>query len=477
MIRGDGYVYLTQSFREGYISSLPIRLLSIDVSPALLSWPLVKNFGLNISLYYTVALGFMLVIAVLFYFLVLVLLKNRVIAFITTLIFATNYIGQWEMYASHMYAFFMERIPLMLLLIPSLALLHLFLEKKRMKYYLASLGLFFLGIGLAHWGVIFSATYFFYSFFWRIFSSKEDVVKKVIGGVLIGSPYLLISGLFVGLQFWKYGGYGPGWTLTDFLFHPGKYHYFENIVRQLVYWSEFPVILMGLKRFLGYLLEAQIVKPLYSGDPFTLLNVPNAKLITSWVVIIYVLVFAYLYRRLSKFRVLLLTIIMGTATIFFLNAYFGQYVIATQAGVNRYLYLPTYLLSFFWGLAFYGLFWYQNKIARRFIGVLLVIIYLGMNYFLIDRTYVGNAEYLLPTKTIYSSIINEFPNWEKGTVVVISPVKYFGSYEVQFINEQLGKGTVRFFDENEFLDKQFDKNTKIIRLTYSLDCSCVLIKE
>ena len=473
MIRGDGYVYLVQSFRDTYTSSLPVRLLSFDISPAILSWPLVKSFGLNISAYYNVALFFMLVINMAFYYLALIIFKNKFVATITTLIFATNYIGQWEMYASHMYAFFMERIPLMLLLIPSLIFLHLFLEKKQRKCYPISLALYFLGIGIAHWGVIFSAPYFLYPFFWYLFNNR----KKIWLGVKVGLPYLLISGLFVGLQFWKYGGYGPSdWTFLGFLLHPAKYHYFADMLRQLVYWSEFPVILIGFKRFVGYLLDGQLVGPIYNGDPFSLLNVPNAKMITPWIISIYFLLSVYLYSRLPKFRTLLLTVIFGAGTIFFLNAYFGQYIIASQAGVNRYLYLPTYLLSLFWGLVFYGFFWRFNNRARKLFGILLLIIYLDMNYFLIDRTYAANADYLSPTKIIYTAIVHEFPRWKKGTVVVVSPLKYFGSYEVQFTNDQLGKGVVRFFDDDEFLNQKFDKKTKIVRMRYDLGCSCVLIR-
>jgi len=477
MIRGDGYVYLIQSFRDTYTSTLPIRLLSFDVSPAILSWPLVHHFGLNISGYYSIALVFMMVINVTFYFLALVLLKNRFVALITTLIFATNYVGQWEMYASHMYAFFMERIPLMLLLVPSLIFLHLFLERKQHKYYAISLVLYFLGIGIAHWGVIFTAPFLIYPFFWRWFNDKKPTFKKACVGGLVGLTYLLISGLFVGLQFWKYGGYGPSdWTFLGFLLHPAKYHYFADILRQLAYWSEFPVILMGFKRFLGYLLDGQIVRPFYNGDPFSLLNVSNAKLITPWVLATYLSALVIICRRLPKFRALLATVVFGISAIFFLNTYFGQYLVNSQAGINRYLYLPTYLLSIFWGLAFWAVFWRDRKRVWKVLGILLVTFYLGMNYFLIKTTYLANIEYLLPTKIIYDAIFSEFPKWKNGTVVVVSPIKYFASYEAQFTNDQLGKGVVRFFDDDEFLNQKFDKKTKIVRMRYDLGCSCVLIR-
>lgn len=455
IIRGGGYVYLTSHFQNWWWGR-PLTFTGFQAAAIISSGISLKLFGINMSLYFLAEFFILLLIAMLFYILIRLMTKNPFVAFSAALILAVNYFGNFDIIMA-CYCYLGERVIVVPFLLASFIFLHLFLEKSKKRYFIISLFFYFLGVGLGHFSVLFTAPYLFYPFFWFVFNHAK--VKDIGKGILIGLFYLGLSGFFIAIQQINEAGLNNNLSIFQYLLHPQKYHYFEYMLRQLTYWSQYPPVI-----------DAFLV------GRSELHNVPSvidAIQITPYIAIVYLLVSVLIYKKLPKQRALLFTVIFATATIFWLNPWFGQYAVATQAGANRYLYFPTFLLSIFWSLFLWAVFWKNSW--KLLVGVFILITYYVINLSLISDAFFQRAWENEPTKAIINYFVGIRKDLAKNTLVVGS-YPAITLYESIFYTEQLGKGEVVFVsDDDPYTDwkKMASSSAQVIKLTYSRKCRCV----
>lgn len=407
------------------------------------------------SYYYWLEFFFILVIDTLFYILVRIIAKSSFVAFCASLIASVNYFGNFDMYCC--ISRFQERTIVVPFLILSLIFLQIFLEKSKIKYFLWSIFFYVAAFGLAHFSLLFTAPYVFYPIFWYLFNKK----KKKIRGCFIGLSYAGISLFFLLLQRINEAGLESSGSIVQYLLHPEKSHYLEYMLRQLVYWSQYPIV----------------VGAFFSGNTHQLHSVPsviNAITITPYVALIYFLVSVYLYIKLPKYRALLLTIICSVGVIFFLNAWFGQYVIAQQVGTNRYLYFPSFLLAIFWTLFLWSIFWKQKSLKLMFIAIFILAGFYKISTNLVNDALVDLRNNNKPSKTLTDYFVNNTKHFGENSLV-IGTFPAITLYEGTFYTEQVGKGEVRLVSEDDsYIDlKQIaSSSAHVVKLSYDPECGC-----
>jgi len=459
-IRGDGFVYLIERVRNGYWR-IPEVFGHVELGSLLLTRTITPIFKTNISLYWTAELVVIFAINVLTFTAVYIISRKLVVAFAAALIQAVSFFGNWDMYAGGIYAYFTDRVPNMLFMIPGLLFLHLYLDKKKRKYFILSAIFYFLGVFIWHWSLFFTGFFFCYPIFWLLFTKITR--KNLIKYIPVSIYYLAVSVFVTYLQNVTQAGLNPRWTFRYFLMHPEVFHYWAMTIRQLVYVSEYAPIFKGF------------------AEPFRYINTPlhyiispqNAIEITSKVVLGYIIASIVIFIKLPKFRALLFTLIVAILSNFFMNVYVGQYHVATQSGSNRYLYIPAFYLSIFWALFLWAFCW-MKKSWLNLVGVLLLGVYFGLNYWLIYQNFQWIMERHIPTNAVWAKAVEVGEKSPTGTLIII-PYFETGPYEAEFLNDQIGKGRVTFIsDDTVDLIKAIPHSNNIINIEYDKFCRCVV---
>ncbi|OGG24503.1 hypothetical protein A3A79_04950 [Candidatus Gottesmanbacteria bacterium RIFCSPLOWO2_01_FULL_43_11b] len=454
ILRTDAFLFMFENIQKQYWSQ-QYALTAIQVGKALLAPILAKLFGPTISLYLWFELGVILLIDVLFYLLVRTVTRSRILAFSASLIASVNYFGTWDTYGTHCYCFFLERVINVPFMIISFLFLHLFLTTGKNIQYGLSLILYVVGIGLGHVELLLTPAFALYPFWWFVFKSNNRNLRR---GIFIGASFLLLSTAIVAAQQLSYGGWGPKWTLPEFLLNPQKYNYVRAMALQLVFWSDY----------------APLVSYFSTSAAFVRFSAQLAIKSLPYVFLLYPIVFLILFTRLPKFRALLVTCLTAVTIIFFLNAYvkLPEIIIADS---NRYLYFPTFFLSIFWAIALWY-FFLQHKGLRLYLGIILLVIYYFASVTLLEnimrRTFVWNR----PTKALYSYIVEKRNSLSPNTLVVVKSPEFAGQ-EGSFFTQVIGRNEVTYTtDSTVYHDwkEQVPKYDHVIRLRFDKACSCVI---
>lgn len=458
VIRGDGFVYLISQTQQEFFSR-KFFYTGFELSGASLGWLFSRLYGINISWYWWTAYIVMLVTNALFYWLAFTIFKRPLLAFVAAIFFALNFFGNWDMYSSHCYCFFIERIIPVLFLLPAGVYLHRFLEKKKRRDGLVSFALYFLGIGIGHWSVFITAFFLFYPLCWALFPSKGRRRPQV---ALLGGAYLGITIFFVLIQRIHEAGFGPTWSAVEFFFHPETYLWPQKILRQFVHWTQYPVLLSGnfITRMVGRISDMKAIEA-----------------ITPYIVLLYIIVFGVVYRNLASKRALLVTVSLGTISLFFLNSFFGQYDVLYQPGSNRYLFYPTMLLAFFWALFIEVLLIGKRKLLR-WTAIVLLVGYTYVNMTLIGESYMESMGYNAWTKRVYEYIQTHAQKLPLGTLVV-APYDEVGVYEAKFFTEQLAPRGIKVmsvyntYPETNMWERVASTSAHVITLEKNKACRCI----
>lgn len=430
-IRGDGFVYLISQTHHWFFS-LPLFFTGFETSAVSFGWLFSHLYGAHIPYYLLTGLIVMLGISLLFYLFAFLIFSKRIAAFAAAIIFSISYYGQWDMYSTHCYCFFLERIIPMLLILPSLVFLQIYLVSLRKTAYYLSLVFYFFGVGISHFTVLFTTFFVAYPMCYFLFTYPQ--VKQRIKGVLVGLSYASLSIFFILIQQINEKGHDRPWGGLEFFVDIGKYHWPEKILIQLVHWSTY-----------SEHVNSQV----------------------GLIVFLYISAACVTYAMLPKFRGLLIAAIIGILGNFYLNAYFGQYEMLTQPGPNRYLYFPTYLLSLFWGLFLYAVFLKSKNTVTIIVGLFLVVIYYYANNYFITRAFDESIYFNRPAKTLYGYLVSIRDTVTPDTVI-ITPAE-IGFYESTFFSEQLWHGSVKITQDIP----ESSMSAHAIRLYYNKTCNCV----
>lgn len=457
IIQAQGFMYFDPRTLNTYLSSFWRLITTAQVAGVILSSFIVKLAGVNFPLYMWIQMIIMLFIGSLFYFVVKVVTKNRFIAFSAALIYTVSYFGNFDMYVIDYSAHLLERASFnVICLLSSFLFLHLFLEKAKQKYYLISIIFFFVGVMSSHFSIVFTAPFFFYPFFWYLLNKKNPVK-----GIFVGVSYVLVSGFFIFLS--SIGSepvLGRHEGFLQFLLNPAKYRYPEGMLLQLTYWSQYPSI---IKAFLADLY------PLSVFDPAT------GATLKPIIITVYSVAIFIVYKALSDKRAIILTTIVGLASIFLINMYLGRYDPFYSAGTSRYLYFPTYLFAIFWSLFIWVLFKNKNFVLKTS-GILLLAGYYYINMYLIFVHFSKFNADARSQKAIFNHIITTREKLKPNTLV-IAPYPDIAEYEGPFFTSQLGRGQVRYMSAFALISewpKHASSSAHVISLKFDTQCQCVI---
>lgn len=458
-IEGLGLHYLIKDVNK-QLWTFP-NLANFNTAAVVLGILLPRFFGMNYQLYFWTEVVTMLVTALMYFYLIKAITKNLFLSFFGALMFSVNYFGTVDIFASSIYAYFIERIPSTLFLIPSLTFLHLFLEKKKTAYYIYSLVLFFIGLGIGHFAVLITGPYFFYPIAWFLFNEKRSL-KQFFRFFLFGFSFFAITSFFAYIQHQVAAGSGPSWSFFEFLLNPQTFNYPEKMLRELVYWSSYIPIFEVFKN--GY--------PLYPPSPlYFFITEKKSMIYAIHVCIAYLSASILIYYKLAKYRALLFTIIFGVGSIFYLNAYFGSYVIMSQPGSNRYLYYPTFFLVIFW-LLFLFILW-RNGVFFKIICLGFVGVYFFLNAWLIHDSLIWKLEKYNISNQIWDYVIDTRSNLDKNTLVIL-PARFTDSNTGTFMTEQIGRNEVVYTTDTDNFSKEASRASSIIKIDFDKNCKCIV---
>lgn len=458
VIRGDGFMYFISSKLEEFFSR-DFFYTGFELSAMLLGWLFSKFYGINNSLYWWTAYLVMLVTNALFFWFSKTIFKKSFVAFVASILFSLNYFGNWDLYSTHCYCFILERIYPVLFLLPSGVYLHRFLEKRTSKDYYKSIILYFIGLGLGHWSLFFTAFFLLYPISWTIFQQhKPQHVRDIIRGLL----FLGITIFFILIQRIHESVFKLKWPLVDFFFNPELSLWPQKVIRQFVHWTQYPVLLVGES-------HARMVSKIS--------DVTTTVAVTPYIMLIYILVFFYIYRALPQRRALLLTALAGTVSIFFINVFFGQYDVLYQPGSNRYLYYPTMLLSLFWALCIEAFIVGQRRMLKG-MAILLIVGYIFINATLISQSYIDSMGYNTWTKRVYA-YIQKYSHSAPQNTLIVAPYDEVGVYESIFFTEKLLSKGVRVmsvyntYPEKYTWESVASSSAHVIMLEKDPTCHCI----
>lgn len=459
VIRGDGFVYLISRTHQWFYS-MPYFYTGFETSAVFFGSLFSKLFSTRMELYFITSLSTLLLTAALYYWMSKAIFTSRFVAFASAIFFGVSYYGAWDMYSSHCYCFFLERIIPVVFLIPSFMMLVLFCKQKRIVHLVISIILYFFAIGIAHFEIFITPAFFFYPLFWFMLSA-EDRKKSFLKGLLVGGLYGAITIFFILIQQISESGHQLEWGYLEFFLNPGKYQYLYKMARQLTAWSFFPPFSSSHMGGYGYIIGISSLKDVAAAINSTIIG--------------YAVIFLFLWKFLPVKRPLILTILFGTAAMFYLNALFNHYDVINQAGSSRYLYFPTFLLALFWAMVLEAL----RKRGRLGIIVCAAILiwYYHANGVLIEQSILETMGWNKSTRAIYTAINTMYARLTPGTLVV-APYDEVGVYESEFFTEQLGKKRgVRYMSEyttyGETWQKVASSSSQVIQLTYDKSCGCV----
>lgn len=479
VVWGQGFEFLYEKPLDDFFSALPSSLANFQISSILLGVLGYKLFGVNFQYYYFTWLLIIVAVATLLFFLVYKITGSKLVAFSAALANAVSYVGQMGL-IGWIDTSFTGRVPNLLLLVPSFTFLHVYLEKIKPKYLVASGLFYFLGLGVGQFGLLLGSWFICYPVLWSIFPNGKKVVAKSFAASLV---FVLISAFFVKVHSAHINPQGPTYSFTHFLLNPRQFGYLSKIPIQLANWSSYPNLIHGVvlsKTSHG------LPKVGYSGTlrQYFLDIHANAKA-TTVVALFYLFALLVIYRRLPKYRAFSLSLVFATLAMFVQNIYIDHYKPEVQAGASRYLLYPTLLLSVFWALFLGATFWNTKNKFFRSIGILILGLYFWVNVMLIHET----LDQLMNSPTsdyrgavaLYSYILQDRDSLDANTLV-LTPWAKLGCYEGVFLTEQLGKGGVAYWPENaktncgEFISDFESLETKskhVVLLDYDSSCNCV----
>jgi len=455
----ESYTYISSHFYLPLFTNTWISFGNFDVQSMFTGSILSKLIGTNMPIYFGVEIFFILIINICMYFLGKTLIGSKKAGFIASFLFSVYFFGI-GFFAPNYYATFLQRIILNVpILLISFIFLHRYLAEKNAKFYIVSIVLFILSIFIARFGIFLSFFVLLYPFFWELLLSFN--LRSFIRALLISLPYMLTIVFFLKIHKLYGDAIGPKESIMVFLAHPEKYHYIENVIRQLVNMSSYPSVIQAIR------LER---------SPFAFLDPASTFKFAIPITLTYIISILTIWIKDKKHRALLLTIVSSLILSLFVNVYLDRFDVQKAAGMNRYYYYPSFILAIFWSLFIVSVFKKNKLINKLIIGAILLGFYL-INAALFQQYFSDLDRYSITTKKIYEYIVHNGSQLPQNSFIIVSPGAEFGPYEARFFTEQIGKKRdILFRTENlGWGDWRpiASSSAHVLRLNYNEACSCV----
>jgi len=442
LIGGDGgFQYFIHPFFTGD-GGLPLVLFRPDAGARLLYELVVRIFGDNIVPFQYIALIGLIVVCISFYFLVYQLTSNKPIALLSTILFGVNFTTTFEMVAIGSFAFFAQR---MIQLVPQFISLVCFDRSVRGKNrFLAffSILFFILAFLLAQYSMLFVPFFFLYLF--SLLIAKKHPVSAPIGFSLL-FVFAVVSYV---LLFWlakmtpepPYSG-----SVNLALFWT---HYGVTIPSQLLRQLTILTIPDSIIRYGTSLLQRSY------NDGIVYLYLPVLGL--------YAVIGAYLYRKETSLRSVMLSCLLYFPVIFFLNLFIRGDEVTKIYTSSRYLHLASISFSIFWGIFLFVL--VKSSFAGKILGTVIILLWIIYNTVAIRAEIQKEFYQHIAVKKSLEFVKSLAPYYQTDSIVIVpSPLSYYGSYFAQmFYGKDKTVFAPYFSDWANTLPRPFDPNRDFI---------------
>lgn len=407
---GEGPTY----FAEPYVSMISNEgIVTIserhDVG-ALLFFNVAKNFFGSRHVYYMLVLliGEIVVVSSLF-IVIRKLSGSDFAATLSSIMFASNYVGSYEMLGLGYYQWFIQRVPYFALTLISFLYLHKFLVEKKINYYLVSIFLYSFALFLAHYSMLIIPLILIYPFAYLI--SNKFHLKDYLKSIFFVAPYLFVTYLLIKNQPIKA-------EMGLFVFLKNMPNIFQIIIREITILT-IPVEI--IKKVLIFLNSNVIAAGVTAGISISLETFINIVGILLFVLM--VVLATKTYVKESNKRPLLLAVFLSIFPITFMAVYLNPYFYKFFDS-SRYLYLSSMFVAAFWGitLSFYG----ENSVFKKFIVVFLFSVFAIINIKTLNDKFIADQPKHKAVLDTFNFVRDyKFPS---GSVVFVDPrIGYYGS--------------------------------------------------
>ena len=456
VLQGEGYMYSIPGDFDQYLRDVGAYHTFYNLMGMSLGAIMTRAFGTRMELYFVFEIGAILLTNIALFFMVRTILKNSFAAFLSIVIFASNFFSLSDIYHPSRYGgVFLERFPLNFpFMLVSFLLLHAYLEKNQIRLYIYSAVLYFFAVFIAHYSIYFAFPFFLYPVFFRFF--KKVQWRASLRGMLVALPYILIAIFFI-LNHDKGLLPVPKRDLFEFRITPQISRYPESMLRQLVYISQIPAVLKAL---------------LTGSRPLALSSSKDMTPFITPILIAYIVSFVYVYIKAKQYRALLFAIFFATAAMLFANTFIATRLNPlVDASSSRYYYIPSVLISVFWAMVLTTFFTKKYSITLTIAAVFFVV-----NAIIFNNHFKEVLRRTNKTKTIISYITNNLPSFAKDSLIVVGPSAVFGPYEAGFYTYHLGRErNIMIKTQNvDYSDWRPIASTSahLTTINYDENCSC-----
>lgn len=375
--QGEGFVYFDEATyyfslndpfnKENYFP------VNEDLAARIFSHILSRVFLDDTRGYFAFLFSEMLVTLLSFYWVVRLLSKNRLAAFLSTIFLGVSYAANANMWASGGYQYFLQRGILLLPALLSLLLLIKFLQTNLLIFYLFSVSLYLLTVFLGFFATNFLPVMLLYPIVYLIMNFRLKI-SFLIKMILIPLPFLMGT-----YQIIKTAG-----TLTNNT--PQGTHFLVTFIKIII---DVPSNISGFLQQLAVL----TVPFFWDANLFSLIRkffklrvTDNQNLIWAQIAgtLIFCSAFIYLWKTRPSFRMATLFSGVGFMVLLYLNLFLNKAQSLAAFDSSRYFYYPYSMGAIFWGLFLAGVILRENGIFKKFfMGVFLI--WIGYNIFVIER--------------------------------------------------------------------------------------------
>lgn len=458
VLQWEGYLYLipdeTNNFFKKFINNIGAYYTYFNLQGMFLGDVMTRIFGTHMKLYFTFEIGSILLTNIAIFFLAKTLLKNSFASFLATVIFASNYFALADIHRPNLYAgVFLERLPINIpLMIFSFMLLHNYLEQNRVRLYVLSVALYIVAVFISHYSIFFAFPFFCYPFFFRLFRSRR--FKNQVLSLLLALPYIFIILFFISSG----SAPVPKRSLIEFLFSPQISHYPEEIVRQLVYISQIPIVIKAL--FSGY-------RPLEFSTPHELTPFILPTLI------VYFAGFVFVYKKKKQYRALLFAILCTTLAMLFSNTFTATRLNVLGSAVsNRYFFIPSMFTSIYWAIVLTTIF-----ARKQMVATFITIVFFIVNAITFMHHFTELQASTKKTEAITTYISQNITKFPQQSLIVVGPSVDFGPYDADFFTYHLGRDKKIIFMTEYIAYGDWrplaSSSAHLIYLNFEDQCNCV----
>lgn len=352
--------------------------------------------------------------------------KSFVAALLSSILLIANYIGSFEILGIGYYQWFIQRVPNFALILLSFWFL-VNSYKNGKQAYLMSVLLYFLAVFLAHYSILLLPLFVLYplskTFIESRFGTKVNIPLKsqnVFYNFLLTVPFIIITFLLIKNQLIS-AEIGMGEFIR------GRPQILWEILREITILTIPPDAIRAFVKLLDtrFLFE----------DLFVLLEV---IVICAWVIFA---LFTLKFEKVS--RPFFLSVLLSVPIIVFLVIYLNSYFVGHYES-SRYLYVPSILVSVFWGIALHAL--SKKGTLAKFIVVGVVFWWFFYNQTTILRHFDAWQERhdrVLQTINLVREKKDSFP--ENAIVVLHRDNGYYGASMLERFHGQRG---IKFIPES-----------------------------